>query len=178
MLSAMILPTRILALLLLLGSPLALRAADAAPASPYAPIAWLAGGTWKAALPPRPDGTTVGIELRVERPANGQGLRFDSSFLFGGKPSPYSSGMYAWDAAKKKFAIFYTDSHGALSAGDVTLEGGVLVHEMTVAEADGTISPVRVRMKQTAPDAYTSEIYVQKDGAWTLFVTVHYERQT
>jgi hypothetical protein len=170
---------KLFALLMFTVGALWLPAADAtpAPASPYGPVEWLAGGLWKATLPPRKDGTTVEIELAATIPANGHGVHLESTWVIGGKRRPYVSGMYAWDGAKKKFAIFYTDSGGALSAGDVSLEDGVLVHEMKVSEPNGTVSPVRVRLAKTGPNAFTNDIYLQNDGAWVQFVSAQYVRQ-
>ncbi|HWA28150.1 MAG TPA: hypothetical protein VG734_21040 [Lacunisphaera sp.] len=159
-----------------LASALSAEAPPAAP-SPYGPIEWLAGGLWKATLPPAQDGSTVAIELVATVPANRHGVHLESTWVIGDKRRPYVSGMYAWDAAKKKFAIFYTDSSGALSAGDVAFEEGVLVHEMKVSEPNGNVSPVRVRLTKTGPNAFTNDIYVQKDGTWTQFVSVKYVRQ-
>lgn len=147
------------------------------PVSPYAPIAWFIGGNWVATLPTQKDGTTVKLELTFEWPANQQGLRFDSSFIVGGKRAPYSSGMYAWNAAKRKFTIFYTDSSGGLSEGDVTQEGDVFAHEFTATDKNGKVEPIRVRLTKVDADTFTNEIFVQKDGAWVKFVTARYERQ-
>lgn len=179
MFQAMTSPKRLFALLMFTAGALWLPAADATPApvSPYGPIEWLAGGRWKAALPPMKDGTTVEIELVATIPANQHGVHLESTWVIGGKRRPYVSGMYAWDGAKKKFAIFYTDAGGSLSAGDVAFEDGVLVHELNVSEPSGTVSPVRVRLTKTGPDAFTNDIYLQKDGAWVQFVSAKYVRQ-
>lgn len=165
--------------LLLIGTiflSVAARAAEAS-VSPYAALEWFLGGTWVATLPPKPDGTTLGIELKFDRPDNRQGLRFESAFLNGGKRAPYTCGMYAWDGAKRKFVIFYTDSSGSLNTGDVKLEGDVLAHEYTSIGAEGKIEPIRVRLTKLGADAFTNEIFVQKDGAWVNFITVRYERR-
>jgi len=170
---------RLFTLFLVAGASLVLSATEAspAPASLYGPVEWLAGGLWKATLPPMKDGSAVEIELVATIPANRHGVHLESTWVIGGKRRPYVSGMYAWDGAKKKFAIFYTDSNGALSAGDVMLEDGVLVHEMNVSEPNGTVSPVRVRLTKTGSNAFTNDIYLQKDGTWVQLVSVKYVRQ-
>jgi hypothetical protein len=169
-------------LLVVLLLPLFLRAAEpaaqstAAP-SPDAALEWFLGGTWVANLPPQKDGTPVKIELSFTKPENKNGVRFESSFFFGAKRAPYTCGMYAWNAAKQKYAIFYTDSGGSLSTGEVSLDGDVYAHEFTATGKDGKVEPIRVRLTKTGADSFSNEIYVQKDGAWTQFISVRYERK-
>jgi hypothetical protein len=153
-------------------------AAVAQPAdSPYQVLESLVGGVWVATLPPQKDGSTIGIELRLVWNENKQGVHFDSTWLVGDKRAPYTSGMYAWNAAKKSLVIYYTDSSGSLTEGSVTREGNVLAHEMTVTNKDGSIDRVRTRLSKLGGDAFTNEIFVEKDGAWTKFVEVRYKRR-
>ena len=172
---------------ILLGSLLVMaagaRAADSAatvaPAAPppaSAALDWLAGGVWTAALPPDQKGNVTKIELTVTHPETRQGLRFDSAFVIGGQRRPYTSGMYAWNAAKQKFAIFYTDSSGSLSAGDVTPAEGVFVHEFTATDRAGKVENIRVRLTHDSATTFTNEIFVEQDGAWAKIVSVKYER--
>jgi len=156
------------------------RAADAGgpDAAAAATLKWFAGGMWSAPLPAGKDGVPMHLELRCTAPANGQGVRFESAFVHGDQPIPYTAGMYYWHPAKKQLAIFYTDASGSLTEGTITPEGDTLVHELTVSHANGTIEPVRVRLTKEGPDKFTNEIYVQKDGAWQKIVTVHYERKS
>ncbi len=145
--------------------------------SPYQVLESLVGGVWVAALPPKKDGSTVGIELRLVWNENKQGVHFDSTWLTGDKRAPYTSGMYAWNAAKKSLVIYYTDSSGSLTEGLVACEGDVLAHDMTVTNKDGSIDRVRTRLSKFGSDAFTNEIFVEKDGVWTKLVEVRYERK-
>lgn len=161
--------------------PALVRAADvpAVPAaSPYASLESLVGGTWVAKLPPQKDRPTMRLELRFAWNENKQGLRFDSTWFINEKPSPYTSGMYAWNAAKKSLVMFYTDASGALTEGGVTPEGNVLAHELTLTNKNGTVENIRVRLTKLADDAFTNEIFTQKDGAWSKFIEVRYERRS
>jgi hypothetical protein len=146
-------------------------------ASPYAGVESLVGGLWVATLPAGKDGVPIHIELRLAWAENKQGVRYDSAFVKGDKRAPYTSGMYAWNAAKGKLAIFYTDSHGGLAIGDITQEDNVLVHNFTVTGLDGTVETVRVRLTKVSADVFTNGIFVMKDDAWTKVVEVRYERQ-
>src|SRR3954470_14083073 len=78
--------------------------------STLAPVAELVGGTWLADVPSPNGGAGLQLEANFEWAENGQAIRFHSSWVRDGKKSPYTSGFYAWNAAKKKIAIFYTDA--------------------------------------------------------------------
>jgi hypothetical protein len=145
-------------------------------ASPLTVLESFAGGVWSGDLPAEKDGPQMKIELRFAWAENKTGLRFDSAFVRGGKRTPYSCGMYAWNAATRKFVIFYTDNSGSLVAGPVTQEGNVLVHELTITDAAGKIDVAQVRLTKVSADAFTNTIFLQKNGAWEKFVEVHYER--
>jgi phage-related minor tail protein len=108
--------------------------------------------------------------------ANKQGLRFDSTFIQGNKSGPYTSGMYVWNAAKRKLQIVYTDSSGSLTEGVVTQDENVLVHDLTVTKADATVESVRVRLTKADPNAFTNEIFVFKNKAWSRIVEARYQR--
>jgi len=172
-------PSLIAALLIALSLPILLRAADApATVSPYAALESFVGGIWVAKFPPQKDQPTMRLELRFAWNENKQGLHFDSTWFFDDKPAPYTSGMYAWNAAKKSLVMFYTDSGGALTEGAVAVEGNVLAHELTLTNKTGTVENIRVRLTKIGGNTFTNEIFTQKDGAWTKFVEAKYERRT
>jgi len=162
--------------LLLVGS---LFAEDVKPtsASPFAPLESLVGGVWLASLPTPKDQPPVRIELRFVWAENKRAIRFESAFLRGDKRQPYTDGFYAWNAAKQKLAIYYTDSGGNLTEGLITPEGETLVNDLVSTGPEGKIEPIRVRLTKDAADAFTNAIFLQKDGAWASFVTVRYERK-
>ncbi len=168
----------LVALLLSLAIPAFARAADAPAASPYVVLESFVGGAWVAVLPPQKDGPPVRLELRFSWNENKQGVHFDSAWLVGDKRAPYTSGMYAWNAAKKALVTFYTDSSGSLTEGAVMQDGNVLAHEMTLTHKDGSIENVRARLTKLGNDAFTNEISLLKDGAWTRIVDVRYERKS
>ncbi|MDB6113626.1 MAG: hypothetical protein JWQ62_571, partial [Lacunisphaera sp.] len=116
------------------------------------------------------------IELRFAWAENKQAVRFDSFFVQGDKRSPYTSGLYVWNPAKAMIGIVYTDFSGSLTEGTITREAEVLVNDLLVTHPDGKTDPVRVRLTKAGSDAFTNEIFVEKNGAWVPFVTVHYVR--
>jgi len=165
-----------LVVLFLSGSVFAEEAAPAA-SSPLAPLESLVGGVWVATVPMPKDQVPLQIETRYVWADNHQAIRFGSTFLRGGKRLPYTDGFYAWNAEKRKIAIFYTDSGGGLVEGLITPEGEVLLNELVSTTADGGKLQIQARVTKDGPDAYTNAIFMQKDGGWAPFVTVRYERR-
>lgn len=144
---------------------------------PLAPLESLVGGIWLASLPAPKDQPSAQIELRFQWAENKQAIRFESAFLRGDKRQPYTDGFYAWNAAKRKVAIFYTDSGGNLTEGLITSEGDTLVNDLVSIGPNGKAEPIQVRLTKDGTDAFTNAIFLQKDGTWMPFVTVRYERK-
>jgi hypothetical protein len=145
--------------------------------SPYAAIKSLVGGTWTGILPQGPDGIAPTIDLHFAWAENRHGVRFASTIVKGNRRVPYVSGMYAWNAAKQKLEIFYTDSTGSLTEGTVTQEGNSLIQELTESNSDGTIDSVRVRLTKVDDDVFTNEISLLADGNYAKIAEVRYERE-
>ncbi len=157
------------------GEPAKIPAKEIA-ASPYAAVETFVGGVWVATLPPNKAGQAVRLELRFAWSENHQGVRFDSAWVIGEKRAPYTSGQYAWDAAKKKLIMFYTDSGASLVEGPMTPDGNAFVHDLTATDKDGKVEPIRVKLTKAGADAFTNEIFTMKDGAMAKLVEVRYER--
>jgi len=147
------------------------------PMSPYAAIQSLVGGTWSGLLPAGPDGIAPTIDLHFAWAENRHGVRFASTIVKGNRRVPYVSGMYAWNAAKHKLEMFYTDSTGSLTEGTASQEGNVLVHELTEANSDGTVDSVRVKLTKVDDDVFTNEIFLLADGNYAKIAEVRYERE-
>ena len=145
--------------------------------SPYASFDFLIGGVWRATLPPGKDGVALQIEAEFAVPENRQGVSFHSTFIRGEKRSPYTHGLYAWNGAKGKLVFFYTDSQGSLTEGTIAQEGNVLAHDFTITDKAGKVERARSRLTKLGPDAFTNEISVLRDEAWTKVVDIRYERQ-
>ena len=152
-------------------------AAETPSASPLAPVESLVGGLWVASLPSPKDQPPLQLEARFAWTENGKAIHFESTWVHGDKRKPYTDGFYAWNAAKQKIAIFYTDSGGSLVEGLITLDGGTLVNDLVSTEPDGKTTPIQVKLTKDGPDVFTNAIFLQKDGAWAPFVSVRYERK-
>jgi hypothetical protein len=145
--------------------------------SPYAAIQSLVGGTWTGLLPAGPDGVAPSIDLHFAWAENRKGVRFASTIVKGNRRFPYVSGMYAWNAAKHKLEMFYTDSSGSLTEGMVSVEGNALVHELTESNSDGSVDSVRVKLTKVDDDVFTNEIFLLADGTYAKIAEVRYERE-
>ncbi len=150
-----------------------------APDAPLDPLAFLVGGTWVGTdVAGAKDGSALTIELTFTWTENHQAIRFDSSFVQGDKRKAYTSGMYAWNGEKKKVAIVYSDSSGALTEGLISRDRDeVFVNDLVVNDAKVGSYPVQVRLTRVGLEAFTNEIFLQKEGKWVLLVNVRYERK-
>lgn len=145
--------------------------------APYAFLKALVGGSWLGPLPPGKDRGERSIELRFALAENKHGIRFASTIVNGTRRAPYVSGMYAWNAAKGKLEMFYTDSGGSLTEGLVTQDGDALVEDLTETNSDKSVDTVRVKMTKIDDDTFTNEIFILADGNYGKIAEVRYERQ-
>lgn len=153
--------------------------APVAPVAPVAPYAFLEpfiGGAWSGPLGPGKDGVERTIELHFAWAENKHGIRFASAIVNGDRRAQYVSGMYAWNAAKGKLEMFYTDSGGSLAEGLVTQDGAALVEDLTETNSDRSVDTVRVRMTKLDDDTFTNEIFILADGTYGKIAEVRYER--
>ena len=157
--------------------PSAAHAPPEAPASPYAILESLIGGVWSGPIAAGKDGVPRVIELHFAWAENRQGVRFASWIVHGSHRSPYVSGMYAWDAAKGKLRMFYTDSGGSLTDGLVAVDGNVLTHDLTETNKDASVDTVRVKLTKLDDDVFTNEVFMLADGNYARIAEVRYERE-
>jgi hypothetical protein len=158
-------------------TPVATPAPAAPAAAPYAFLQSFVGGAWLGPLPPGKDGGERSIELHFAFAENKRGIRFASAIVNGKRRAPYVSGMFAWNAAKGKLEIFYTDSGGSLSEGVATQDGDALIQDLTETNSDKSVDTVRVKMTKIDDDTFTNEIFILADGAYGKIAEVRYERQ-
>ncbi|MFL6516154.1 MAG: hypothetical protein ACJ8M1_14135 [Chthoniobacterales bacterium] len=153
-------------------------ASTARTASPstLAPLEFLVGGVWHGELPARPDGSKMGIDLRSDWSPNHQSIRFDSAFISGGKPSPYTSGAYSWNPVGKQIVFAYTDAEGSLIEGAVSVENAALVHNFTISKANAEIEKARAIITPHGRNSYTNDIFVDKGGSFQKIASLQYDR--
>ena len=151
--------------------------AETPEANSYAPLEFLVGGTWIAPLPADKSGAKRTLEAHFTWMPNHRGVQFESAWVTGEKRAPYVNGLYVWDPAKQKLAIFYTDAGGDFTSGTLTASDRVLVHDLSDVDSNGTSTPVRTHLTKIDENVFTNEVLIQKDGAWTKVAEVRYERQ-
>jgi len=117
------------------------------------------------------------IELRFSWTENKRAIRFDSAFVTKDARKPYTSGMYAWDAALGKLIILYVGDGGEVVQGTITPEGNTLVNELKMTDLSGKTSPVQVRLTKEGSDVFQNAIFLMKNNEWTPFISVKYVRQ-
>jgi hypothetical protein len=152
--------------------------ADQSTAEQLSPIRFLAGGVWSGELPAASGSARMTIELKAQFTPNNQALRFDSAFVSDGKRMPYTSGSYFWNAAKHRIVFMYADGEGTLTEGEVFIDNPGLRHEFTLTDTHGKVEKARAIITPHLPDTYTSDIFVEKEGAWSKMASVTYRRST
>ena len=152
--------------------------APAAPAAaPYAFLQSFVGAAWLGPRPAGKDGGERSIELHFAWAENKRGIRFASAIVNGKRRAPYVSGMYAWNAAKGKLEMFYTDSGGSLAEGVATQDGDVLTEDLSETNSDKSVDTVRVKLTKLDDDTFTNEIFILEAGSYGKIAEVRYERQ-
>jgi hypothetical protein len=162
--------------ILVLGLVSSAMAINQPSSGPYAPIEFLAGGVWRGELPAAAEGAKTSIELRCEWTPNHQAIRFDSAFVSSDKRTPYTSGLYVWNAARKQLVLTYCDAEGSLTEGEVFVENKTLRHEFTITDVNGKVSRARALITPQSQNDYTNQISAETGGIWKKLVTVSYHR--
>lgn len=137
---------------------------------------FLVGGIWHGEAPALDQSKPLQIQSHFDWTENHQAIRFDSSWIFDGKPYPYTSGIYLYDPAKKSMRILYSDAEGGFTDGTVENNNGVLEHALTVTDKDGKSELVRTRLSRQDDGSFVNQILRMKDGKWQTFIEVHYRR--
>jgi len=167
----------VVAVLIGLAGPLKPETQPAA-SNPLDQLAWMVGGTWTAEGDKGPDGKPFHVEVKFNWSENHRELKFTTRFLIDGKLTPVYEGFYAWHPAKKKFAFFYTDDHGALTDGEATMTGDHLEQEFQIVGVSGTAHTFRSTIVRTGPDGYDWNVRGQnKDGEWVVMFGLKYQRK-
>jgi hypothetical protein len=143
-------------------------------ADPLAPVAWLAGGTWKAEVPSPNGGANTKIEQRVERVLGGKAIRFATTF----NGVEQYEGFFAWDAAKKQIVFSYPSAAGDVTTGVATeAPAGGVVMDFSIDTADGTAAKYEVRIRKVGPDDYTWSLFASSGATWAPMFEVKYHRE-
>jgi hypothetical protein len=132
-----------------------------------APVAFLAGGTWRG-TGRWPDGTPLRDEVRYFWGPTRRTLHFESYDLTNGERRLLYEGWILFDPAK-----------GKLVQWNVKPTGEIDVREFGQADSTGfeVIGPnTRSVVRRAGPDTFTWELRVPKDGQWNVILEATYRR--
>jgi hypothetical protein len=136
-------------------------------ADPLAPLAFLAGGTWRGEGR-WPDGSALRDEVRYFWGPTRHLLHFESFDLTSGDRRLLYEGVIVFDP-----------SRGKLTQWNIKPTGEVDVREIDQVDATGfTVFGERTRstVRRTGPDAFRWELRIPQDGAWNLILDATYTR--
>jgi hypothetical protein len=86
--------------------------------------------------------------------------------------------MYAWNSAKRQYALLETLDDGALVEGTGSLNGNELEFLLTVTKLDGTTEKDRTLIKLVSPDTLSDTSFQMNDqGGWKMASTAELTRK-
>lgn len=142
----------------------AVTAAVPAPASPYAPLAFLVGHCWKGTFP----GSAVTDEHCFSWVYGDKFVRDQHVVHRGaGKADDLGESIYVWDATAQELQYLYIESAGGFSRGAVRSEAGTLVFPPARYTENGEEQLYRSRWRPLAPDTYEVVTEFEVKGTWT-----------
>lgn len=141
------------------------------PATPLAPLAWLAGSCWTGTFA---DGTTRDL-VCYEWMLGGQFLR-SRHRVIGGKAPYAGETILGRNAATGALEYTYFNSAGGVMRGEIVpVEDGLSFPPDTM-EMGGTTFEVRSAWKRHGPDRYVATSERLVDGVWKPFMTIDFVR--
>lgn len=141
------------------------------PATPLAPLAWLAGSCWTGTFA---DGTTRDL-VCYEWMLGGQFLR-SRHRVVGGKAPYAGETILGRNAATGALEYTYFNSAGGVMRGEIVpVEDGLSFPPDTM-EMGGTTFEVRSAWKRHGPDRYVATSERLVDGVWKPFMTIEFVR--
>jgi hypothetical protein len=157
--------------LLLLLPTLGALAAEA-PASPYAPLEYLAGSCWQGELAGGHDVDTHCFSWIY----GGKFLRDQHTVHGPGHADYLGESIYFYDAATHTLNYLYIENGGGSSVGKVESAGGVLLFPETSYMQDGHAQVYRSRWQRRGDDAYEMITEFKKNDGWTPGFSAHMTR--
>jgi hypothetical protein len=151
-------------------------AASANTASPYGPLEKQIGGTWWCQLPPDMNGVLQHEEAVFTWADNEQGIKGDLWLVRGDVRGSHTTQLTVWNSAERKFLLTGTDSEGNLKQSVTTLEGDVMVSDLTFTKSDGTIVKAHARGTFLNADLWRVEVFKSKSGQWVKVQDMVFER--
>jgi len=142
----------------------------AEPASPYAPLAFLAGHCWQGELP----GGKKDIDTHCFSWIYGDKFVRDVHTVRGEGHKDYvGESIYFWDSVAKKLQYLYVENAGGSSKGEVEASATALVFPPTAYQEGGKTRTYRSRWMHADADAYDVVTEFSKGDEWAPGWTVH-----
>jgi hypothetical protein len=168
-------PARSLALAALAATFAAtpLAATNAAPPSPYEPLAFLVGHCWRGSFP----GGAVTDEHCFSWVYDGKFVRDRHVVHHGaGTPDDLGESIYLWDSASGQLQYLYIESDGGFSRGNVSSEGTTLVFPATQLTENGQAQTYRSRWQRAGDSSYDVVTEFLVKGEWKPGFSVHMQQ--
>ena len=147
-----------------------LTATAAESASPYAPLAFLAGHCWQGELP----SGKKDVDTHCFNWIYGDKFVRDVHTVRGEGHKDYvGESIYFWDGAAKKLQYLYVENAGGSSHGDVDATDTALIFPPTDYQEGGKTQTYRSRWTHTDDNAYDVVTEFKKGDAWTTAWAVH-----
>jgi hypothetical protein len=162
-------PMRVAALAVLLAVPANAPAAELS--SRLAPLAPLAGKTWRGVFPESKPAKPVVDVSRFEVALNGQAVRNLHSINdgeYGGET------LFVWDQEKQAIVFYYFTTAGFYTTGTVRAEGAEVVSRETVKGEAGGVTEVEAQFRLLPDGRLQVKTRHLKQGQWVDGRDMHY----
>jgi hypothetical protein len=152
------------------GAAFSITCAGAEPASPYAPLDFLAGHCWQGELP----GGKKDVDTHCFSWIYGDKFVRDVHTVRGEGHKDYvGESIYYWDSIAKKLQYLYFENAGGSSHGDVEADASSLVFPPTTYQESGKSQTYRSRWTHSDDAAYDVVTEFRKGEGWTPGWSVH-----
>jgi hypothetical protein len=158
---------------LMLCALLPLPALAAAPATPFAPLAFLAGHCWQGTFA---DGKTTD-EHCFSWVYGGKFLRDQHTVRAPGRADTGGESIYFWNASARQLQYLYIESDGGFIRGTVTAEGNTLVFPASAYQDEDATETIRSRWQRSGQDAYDVATELQGKDGWGPLFALHMKRR-
>ena len=151
---------------------LAAGVAAAEPATPYQPLAYLAGHCWKGSFP----GGKLTDEHCFSWIYDGKFLRDVHTLRGEARPDARGESTYFWNSTAKQIEYLYIESDGGFSRGPVAADQDALVFPDTSFVENGKTQVYRSRWQRSGANAYDVITEFQGKDGWVPGFKVHMEQ--
>jgi hypothetical protein len=145
--------------------------AAAEPATPYQPLAFLAGHCWTGSFPGGKQTDTHCFSWIYDD----KFLRDQHTVHTAGKPDALGESIYFWNSSAKQLEYLYIESDGGFSRGAVAVDADSLVFPDTTFAENGKTQVYRSRWRHSSENAYDAVTEFQTKNGWVLGFSIRME---